>query len=87
MEGFVDVGRNCVGAHGDAGIEVFDLFLSAFGFFFSRLLLSCPFAISSSCTAIAAPLRAFRELRASSLPQPRPSASSIRPAEAARPFC
>jgi len=24
------------------------LFLSAFGFFFSRLLLSCPFAISSS---------------------------------------
>jgi len=47
-DGLVDVGRNCVGAHGDAGIEAFVLFLSAFGFFFSRLLLSCPFAISSS---------------------------------------
>ena len=48
VEGLVDVGRKCVGAHGDAGIEIFDLFLSAFGFFFSRLLLNCPFAISSS---------------------------------------
>jgi hypothetical protein len=48
VEGLVDVGRNCVGDHGDAGIEIFDLFLSAFGFFFSRLLLNCPFAISSS---------------------------------------
>ena len=48
VDGLVDVGRNCAGAHGDAGIEIFDLFLSAFGFFFSRLLLSCPLAISFS---------------------------------------
>ena len=34
--------------HGEAGLEVFHLFLSAFGFFFSRLLLNYPFAISSS---------------------------------------
>src|SRR4029077_11869479 len=34
--------------HGEAGLEAFGLFLSAFGFFFSRLLLNCPFAISSS---------------------------------------
>jgi hypothetical protein len=33
---------------GDAASALFFLFLSAFGFFFSRLLLNCPFAISSS---------------------------------------
>ena len=33
---------------GDAVGVLFFLFLSAFGFFFSRLLLNCPFAISSS---------------------------------------
>jgi hypothetical protein len=48
VEGLVNIGRNCAEARGDVGIEAFDLFLSAFGFFFSRLLLSCPFAILSS---------------------------------------
>jgi hypothetical protein len=36
------------GANGEAAGTLFFLFLSAFGFFFSRLLLNCPFAISSS---------------------------------------
>jgi len=34
--------------NGEAAGVFFFLFLSAFGFFFSRLLLNCPFAISSS---------------------------------------
>jgi hypothetical protein len=34
--------------NGAAAGVLFFLFLSAFGFFFSRLLLNCPFAISSS---------------------------------------
>jgi len=36
------------GVNGDAAGASFFLFLSAFGFFFSRLLLIWPFAISSS---------------------------------------
>src|SRR6185437_14629312 len=36
----------CAEAKGEATGALFFLFLSAFGFFFSRLLLCCPFAIS-----------------------------------------
>jgi hypothetical protein len=36
------------GANGDAAGAALTLFLSAFGFFFSRLLLSWPFATSLS---------------------------------------
>lgn len=37
-----------VGANGEAAGTLFFLFFSAFGFFFSRLLLNCPFATLSS---------------------------------------
>jgi hypothetical protein len=50
--GFPPLPRGCTagerGANGDTAGAALTLFLSAFGFFFSRLLLSWPFATSLS---------------------------------------